>query len=133
MRTSLLCAFVVSFTCCGSPATTVWAQDNSPQTEGFKDYTGPFPTKALYAMCSRSDRASRDKCNMYLQGLMYGLNVSHSMEGKLKICLPDMSTEAARLRIIQFIDATTNRKPETNKDSGDWIAFLGLASGNVCK
>ena len=97
------------------------------------DYTGPFPTKALYALCSRNDRASRDKCNMYLQGLMYGLTVSHKMEGKLNICLPEMTVEQARLRIIQFIDATTNGKPETNKDSGDWVAFLGLASGNVCK
>jgi hypothetical protein len=133
MRTPLLYAFVVSLTFWTSPATTGWAQDNPPPTEGFKDYTGPFPTKALYAMCSRNDRASRDKCNMYIQGLMYGLNVSHAMEEKLKVCLPDMTIEVARLRVLQFIDVTTNGKPEANKDSGDWIAFLGLASGNVCK
>lgn len=133
MRPSLLVAALVSLTLCVPAATTGWAQGNPPASEGFKDYTGPFPTKALYTMCSRPDRASRDKCNLYIQGLMYGLNVSHQMEGKLKICLPEMTVEAARLRIIQFIDATTGGKPESNKDSGDWVAFLGLASGNVCK
>jgi hypothetical protein len=24
-------------------------------------------------------------------------------------------------------------KPSSNKDGGDWMAFMGLAAGNVCK
>ena len=115
-----------------TPVPSACAQ-GGPSPEGFKNYSGPFPTKALYNLCSRNDRISRDKCNMYIQGLMYGLNVSHSMEGHLRICLPEMTVEAARVRILQFIDTTTGGKPETNGDSGDWIAFLGLAAGNTCK
>ena len=96
------------------------------------DYVGPFPTTALYRMCA--DPASRDKCRAYLQGLMYGLNAQKSMTDKgAAVCLPDMTPEAARLRVVQFVDVTTGGKPSTNKDSGDWIAFLALASGNLCK
>jgi len=49
------------------------------------------------------------------------------------ICLPDMTPETARLRILQFIEAATGGKPSSNKDGGDWMAFMGLAAGNVCK
>jgi len=97
-----------------------------------KDYVGPFPTTALYRMCS--EPASRDKCRAYLQGLMYGLNAQKSMQERgSPVCLPDMTPEEARLRVVQFVDVTTGRKPATNKDSGDWVAFLALASGNLCK
>jgi hypothetical protein len=101
--------------------------------QGSRDYTGPFTTKALYVMCSSSNKIERDKCNFYLQGLMYGLKMARFDGGKLQVCLPEMNTEAARLRIVQFINATTGGKPETNGDSGDWVAFMGLAAGNLCK
>ena len=120
MRKSIAAMFAL---CLGLPSAA----------QAIEDYTGPFTTKVLFTMCSRPDRASHEKCDMYLQGLMYGLNVSRSMQGKLDVCLPDMTTEAARARLVQFIDATTGGKPETNRDSGDWIAFLSLASGNLCK
>jgi succinate dehydrogenase/fumarate reductase-like Fe-S protein len=97
-----------------------------------KDYAGPFPTPALYRMCS--DPASRDKCRAYLQGLMYGLNAQKSMYDRgSPVCLPDITPEAARIRLLQFIDTTTRGKPSSNKDSGDWVAFLALAAGNLCK
>ena len=96
------------------------------------DYVGPFPTTALYRMCS--DPASRDKCRAYLQGLMYGLSAQKSMSDRdAPVCLPDITPEAARVRVLQFIDTTTHGKPSSNKDSGDWVAFLAVASGNLCK
>ena len=99
-----------------------------------QDYTGPFTTEYLYAMCSQNDTVSREKCDYYLQGLLYGLNVQKSMQQKgMGICLPDMTPETARLRILQFIEAATGGKPSSNKDGGDWMAFMGLAAGNVCK
>jgi hypothetical protein len=105
---------------------------NAGAAEEPRDYTGPFPTQALYRMCS--DQSSRDKCRAYLQGLMYGLNAQKSMSDKgAPVCLPDLTPEAARVRLLQFIDATTGGKPSSNKDSGDWVAFLALASGNMCK
>jgi hypothetical protein len=62
------------------------------------------------------------------------LNVQKSMQQKgMGICLPDMTPETARLRILQFIEAATGGKPSSNKDGGDWMAFMGLAAGNVCK
>jgi hypothetical protein len=36
------------------------------------------------------------------------------------VCLPEMTAEAARLRILQFIEATTGGNPSSNKDGGDW-------------
>jgi len=51
----------------------------------------------------------------------------------MAICLPDMTPETARLRILQFIEAASGGKPSSNKDGGDWMAFMGLAAGNVCK
>src|SRR5690242_4912305 len=97
-----------------------------------KDYVGPFPTPALYRMCS--DPASRDKCRAYLQGLIYGINVQKSMTDRsAPVCLPDITPEAAQVRLLQFIDAMTQGKPSSNKDSGDWVAFIALASGNLCK
>jgi hypothetical protein len=105
---------------------------NAGAAEEPRDYTGPFPTAALYRMCS--DQASRDKCRAYLQGLMYGLTAQKSMSDRgAPVCLPDLTPEAARLRLLQFIDATTGGKPSSNKDAGDWVAFLALASGNLCK
>jgi len=97
-----------------------------------KDYVGPFPTEALYRMCK--EPASRDRCRAYLQGLMYGLDAQKSMSDRgAPVCLPDITPEAARLRVLQFIDVTTHGNPSSNKDSGDWVAFLALASGNLCK
>jgi hypothetical protein len=85
-------------------------------------------------MCSQDDTVSREKCDYYLQGLLYGLNVQKSMQQKgMAICLPDMTPETARLRILQFIEAATGGKPSSNKDGGDWMAFMGLAAGNVCE
>jgi hypothetical protein len=110
--------------------------DNPPpaQTPDFKDYTGAFSTEFLYAMCSQSDTASREKCSYYLQGLLYGLSVQRAMQQKgTAICLPDMTPEAARQRILQFIEATTGGHPANNKDGGDWMAFMALAAGNICK
>jgi len=111
-------------------------QTNNPPapSNDVRDYTGPFTTEYLYAMCSQNDTASREKCNYYLQGLLYGLNIQKSMQQKgMAICLPDMTPEAARQRILQFIEAATGGKPSSNKDGGDWMAFMGLAAGKVCK
>jgi hypothetical protein len=49
------------------------------------------------------------------------------------ICLPDMTPEAARQRILQFIEAASGGNPANNKDGGDWMAFMALAAGNICK
>ena len=38
-----------------------------------EDYKGPFTTQALFTMCSSNNLVLREKCNIYLQGLMYGL------------------------------------------------------------
>jgi hypothetical protein len=99
-----------------------------------EDYNGPFTTQALYAMCSAEDPVSREKCHAYLQGLIYGLNMQRTMQKRgMPVCLPDMTAEAARLRVLKFIDGTTGGKPDNNKDGGDWMAFLGLSAGNICK
>jgi hypothetical protein len=80
--------------------------------EQFKEYTGPFPTKALYALCSDKSPAAREKCSFYLQGLMYGIKTQRGMhERDVPVCLPDLSIEAARQRILGFIDTTTGGKP----------------------
>ncbi len=99
-----------------------------------RDYTGPFTTQVLYTMCSQNNPAARANCELYIQGLMNGLRMQRAMQEKgMPVCLPDMSVEAARQRIIGFITTTTAGKPESNKAGGDWMAFLGLASGNFCK
>ncbi|GLS38854.1 hypothetical protein GCM10010869_44510 [Mesorhizobium tianshanense] len=96
-----------------------------------EDYVGPFPTEGLYMMCSQSNQ--RDKCLMYIQGLMYGLRIQREMhEQGMPICVPEISSEEARVRILNFIDGATGGNPQTNKDGGDWMAFMGLAAGNVC-
>jgi hypothetical protein len=85
-------------------------------------------------MCSQSDTASREKCNYYLQGLLYGLSVQRAMQQKgTAVCVPEMTPEAARRRILQFIEAATGGNPANNKDGGDWMAFMALAAGNICK
>ena len=77
---------------------------------------------------------SRDKCSAYLQGLIYGLNMQRTMQKqKMPVCLPEMTSRAARLRVLKFIDGATGGKPDNNKDGGDWMAFLGLSAGNICK
>jgi hypothetical protein len=108
---------------------------NTAGTDGaIKDYDGPFTTDVLYAMCSQTDTTSREKCNLYLQGLLYGLTIEKSMQQKgTSICLPEMTPETARQRILQFIEAATGGNPSRNKDGGDWMAFMGLATGNICK
>jgi hypothetical protein len=112
-------------------------QTNAPlpkPDDSTKDYAGPFTTAVLYALCSRNDATSREKCNLYLQGLLYGLRIQKSMQQKgTSVCLPEMSPETARLRILQLIDATTAGNPSNNKDDGDWMAFMGVAAGNICK
>lgn len=99
--------------------------------EGFVDYTGPFTTKVFYTLCSRTDQASREKCDLYIQGLMYGVRITLSMRDKLKLCPPDISAEAARIQILQFIAGATGGKPETNADGGNWTAFMGLVAGHA--
>ncbi|MGT2464445.1 hypothetical protein ACVOMV_01095 [Mesorhizobium atlanticum] len=97
-----------------------------------EDYVGPFPTESLYAMCTQSSQ--RDKCLMYIQGLIYGLRVQREMQEQgMPICVPEISSEEARVRILEFIDGATGGNPQTNKDGGDWMAFMGLAAGNVCQ
>jgi len=99
-----------------------------------ENYRGPFSTQAIYQLCSDDERTSREKCELYLQGLLYGIKASRSMEQKgMPVCLPSIGIEEARRRVLRLIDATTGAKPETNKDGGDWMAFLGLVNGNLCK
>lgn len=118
---------LLGFAVCVAAAPTVHA-------ESATDYVGPFTTQALYTMCSENDAVSKEKCDLYLQGLLYGLSTARSMqEHGMPVCLPKMSREEARVRILQFIDGTTGGNPSTNKDGGDWMAFMGVASGNLCK
>jgi hypothetical protein len=99
-----------------------------------EDYKGPFTTQVLYKMCSSDNSVSREKCNIYIQGLMYGLNIQRDLQKKgMPICLPEMTIETARIRMINFIDGVTGGKPDINKDGGDWIAFMSLSAGNICK
>jgi hypothetical protein len=85
-------------------------------------------------MCSENEAGSKEKCDLYLQGLLNGLNTARSMEEHgMPVCLPKMTPEEARVRLLRFIDATTGRNPSANKDGGDWMAFMGVASGNLCK
>jgi hypothetical protein len=98
------------------------------------DYTGPFTTQTLYTMCSQ--KKTRDKCLAYIQGLEYGIAISKSMAEKspsLRFCPPRMTPEEARVRILQFIDGATKGKPSNNKDAGDWMAYMGIVAGNICK
>jgi hypothetical protein len=114
---------------------------NNPKTESnvhdqddIQDYTGRFTTEALYTMCSANDPASREKCDLYIQGLLNGLNTGKSMQEKgMAVCLPPMTPEEARIRILGFMSGSTGGNPSNNKDGGDWMAFMGLASGNTCK
>lgn len=97
------------------------------------DYKGPFPTTALYDMCSRSDQPSREKCAMYLQGLIYGIRVQRQMTEKgMAVCLPEIAPDQARPQVTVFIDQVTGGRPANNRDAGDWIAFMALAQGNLC-
>jgi hypothetical protein len=110
----------------------VWAAAHA--ADGIKDYNGPFTTQVLYKMCSEEHPVARAKCYLYVERLMYGLNIQKSMQEKhMPVCLPALNPEAARVRILRFIDETTGGKPENNKDGGDWMAFMGLAAGNICK
>ena len=99
-----------------------------------KDYAGPFTTEVLYTLCTQPDRLTREKCDLYLKGLMYGLSIQRSMQEQgMPVCLPEMNVEEARTRILKFIAGTTGGRPSNNKDGGDWMAFMGLAAGNICK
>lgn len=99
-----------------------------------RDYTGPFTTEVLYQRCSRDDATSRAECDMYIQGLVYGLRVARSFEAQgMSVCVPEIAPDAARLRILRFIDQTTGGRPANNKDGGNWMAFMALAAGNLCK
>jgi hypothetical protein len=84
------------------------AQDFIPNPEERDgNYKGECTTQALYTMCSSTDATVRKNCNMYLEGLMYGLKVQKYMEqekqtGKHKIdmstCLPEITVDQARER-----------------------------------
>jgi len=114
-------------------ALTLWIVLTSA-AHAVEDYTGSFTTQALYTMCSTNNPISRSKCNLYLQGLLYGLNIQKFVQDKhMPVCLPAMTPEQARVHILQFIDGMTGGKPSTNGDSGDWIAFMGVAAGHICK
>jgi hypothetical protein len=55
-----------------------------------EDYRGPFPTQALYDLCSRKDNVSRVSCYLYIQGLTYGLKTRKTMQEQgMSVCLPD--------------------------------------------
>ena len=111
---------------------SVWGPAHAADV--IKDYTGPFTTQALYQMCSQDNPEAKAKCYIYIEGLMYGLKIQKSMQDKrMPVCLPTLNPETARVRILKFIDETTGRKPENNKDGGNWMAFMGLAAGNICK
>lgn len=117
---------IVTISLCVGLASAVRAADD------IKDYVGPFPTEDFYTMCSQSNQ--RDMCLMYIQGLMYGLKTQRDMhEHGMPICLPEISSEEARVRILNFIDGTTGGNPQNNKDGGNWMAFMGLAAGNLCE
>jgi len=110
------------------------AESSIQKQDDVNDYTGSFTTQALYTMCSANNPASREKCDLYIQGLLYGLNTGKSMQDKgMTFCLPPMTSEEARLRILGFINGTTSGNPSNNKDGGDWMAFMGLTAGNMCK
>ena len=103
------------------------------------DYKGPFSTQVLYTMCSSKSPVLRDKCNMYLQGLMYGLRIQATTRSAgddkvdMTVCLPDeLTTETARVDLIKFINFLTNGTRSGNRDSGDWIAYMSLGNGNIC-
>lgn len=123
----------VNVTVLDNPAAA--AQTGAQQQDGgIQDYAGPFTTQFLYTLCARDDADAREKCDLYIQGLLYGLNTAKSMRDKgMAICLPPMTTEAARVHILQFIDGATGGNPSSNKDGGDWMAFMGVAAGNICK
>jgi hypothetical protein len=71
---------------------------------------------------------------MYIQGLVYGLRVARSFQVQgMSVCVPEIASDAARLRVLRFIDQTTGGRPANNKDGGDWMAFMALAAGNLCK
>ena len=50
--------------------------------DNIKDYAGPFTTQDLYTMCSQNNVGSREKCHLYIQGLIYGLNTQKLMQDK---------------------------------------------------
>ena len=104
-----------------------------------ENYKGPFTTQVLYTMCSSKDSVSREKCEIYLQGLMYGLKMQTYMknmigaDGKdMTVCLPETTVEAARLNMLHFIDSVTGGNPGSNGDSGNWIAYISLGTGHLC-
>jgi hypothetical protein len=82
----------------------------NPYNEG-ENYKGPFTTQVLYTMCSNEDSALREKCDIYLQGLMYGLKMQIYMkkvnDKDMTVCLPEITVEAARLNMLRFIDTMT--------------------------
>lgn len=104
------------------------------QAKELEDYRGIFSTEVLYNLCSRNDRTSKDKCAIYIQGLMYGLTIGRDFQThSMPVCLPTMDLETARHRILEFIDGATANHPSNNRDGGDWMAFMALATGNLCK
>lgn len=99
-----------------------------------EDYSGPFTTQALYNLCSSADKAKRDNCNIYIQGLIYGIHVERlSEEVGMPNCLPEITTDTARKQILDFINAVTDGRPDRNKDGGNWVASMALTQGHLCK
>ena len=46
----------------------------------------------------------------------------------MTVCLPDdLTTKAARINLLAFINSITQGNPSDNKDGGDWVAYLSLA------
>src|SRR3954469_10534000 len=81
-----------------------------------EDYKGHFTTQTLYNLCSRKEVSSREGCNLYLQGLVYGIRTQKGMQDQgMRICLPAISSEEARIRILKLIDGITEGKPSNNK------------------
>jgi Ssp1 endopeptidase immunity protein Rap1a len=89
------------------------------------DYRGPFPTSALYEMCSKSDQPSREKCRMYLQGLMAGIRLQRQVAGqRMPVCLPsDITSDKARRIITRFIDESTGGRPTTRTRAIGWPSW----------
>jgi len=115
-------------------ALSIWLGLTSIAYAKGADYNGPFTTQVLYDLCSHTDNISRAKCDMYVQGIVYGLTIERSVEDQgMQICVPNIDSEAARVLILKFIGGATGGNPSANKDGGDWMAFMALAAGHVCK
>jgi hypothetical protein len=112
--------------CVGLTPTSVRAEDKIP------DYVGSFTTEVLYKLCTQESQEARQKCDLYLQGLLSGLDISKTMQvNNMQLCLPKMTSEDARVKVVSFINGITGGRPSSNKDGGDWMAFMGVSVGHM--